>query len=107
MENRKVKFDANDQLSNAIELSCKEDQITWLIFSVFWPANALLLVALFTTGDLPTRNVGIIVSGIGFILSVIWTIIQIRAIAHLRFFETVIDRIESKYIDIPKDVAVS
>ncbi|MGD0339923.1 MAG: hypothetical protein ABSB78_14175 [Bacteroidota bacterium] len=100
-------FDACSQLANAIQLSCKQDQITWAIFGVFWPANALLLVALFTTGDFPKQNVGIVVSIVGFILSVVWTLIQYRALAHLVFFESVIQRIETKYINLPSEVSVS
>lgn len=100
-------FDAQSQLANAVQLSCKQDQITWAIFGVFWPANALLLVALFTTGNLPEKTVGIVVSLVGFVLSVVWTLIQYRALAHLVFFESVIQQIESKYLNIPIDATVS
>jgi hypothetical protein len=53
------------QLGNAVALAAKQDQIVWAVFGVFWAANAVLLVALFTTGDLPKRSVGLVVSIVG------------------------------------------
>ena len=41
------------QLANAVALVGKQDQIVWAIFGIFWAANAVLVVALFTTGALP------------------------------------------------------
>jgi hypothetical protein len=66
-----------NQLSNAVALVAKQDQIVWAVFGVFWAANAVLLVALFTTGKLPEQSVGIIVSGVGLALSVVWLAIDI------------------------------
>jgi len=65
------------------------------------------LVALFTTGDLPSRVVGIIVSTVGALLSMVWALIQLRAIAHLDYYEAIIDRIEEQYLHIPADIAIS
>jgi hypothetical protein len=100
-------FDPWEQLANAVQLVAKQDQVTWTIFGVFWPANALLLVALFTTGALPAPVIGIVVSVVGLILSIVWTLIQYRAIAHLEFYEALIHRIEEKYLQIPPDVSLS
>lgn len=107
-QNRKPKsFNPYSQLANAVQLTAEQDQIVWTVFGVFWAANAVLLITLFTEGKLPVRNVGIIVSAVGVVLSAIWAIIQLRALAHLRFYDSVIHRIEEKYIDIPQEVALS
>ena len=46
------------QLTNALNLRSSQDQVLWSIFGAFWGANAILLVALFTTGKLPEETVG-------------------------------------------------
>ena len=98
---------SSEQLANLVALLAKQDQISWTIYGLFWPANALLLVALFTTGDLPTQVVGIVVSVVGVVLSMVWTVIQFRAIAHLDYYEAIIDRIEEQYVHVPTDIAIS
>ena len=95
------------QLENLVVLVAKEDQIVWTIFGVFWAANAVLLVALFTTGGTPSANFEAIISVAGTILSIIWFIIQRRAIRWLSYYETVIYRIEKEFLDIPPDIALS
>ena len=60
------------QLTNAINLRASKDQVLWSIFGAFWGANAILLVALFTTGKPPVESVGAVVSIVGFSLSLIW-----------------------------------
>jgi hypothetical protein len=89
------------QLQNAVALAAKQDQIVWTIFGVFWAANAVLLVALFTTGDLPKRPVGLVVSIAGLAISLVWTVIQKRAIAWLRFYETVMSDLEGTHLQVP------
>jgi hypothetical protein len=100
-------FDPVSHLQNAVQLVSKQDQITWTVFNIFWPANALLLVALFTTGRLPSRLVGIVVCAVGLALSVVWTVIQFRAMAHLEFYEAIVNRIEKSYLRVPVDIALS
>ena len=82
------------QLGHAVALAAKQDQIVWTVFGVFWAANAVLLVALFTTGDLPKRPAGLIVSIVGLAISVVWAAIQIRAIAWLNFYDEVMKKLE-------------
>jgi hypothetical protein len=96
-----------NQLGHAVTMAAKEDQIIWTIFGVFWAANAVLLVALFTTGQLPTTQIGIVVSVTGTILSCVWFIIQQRAIRWLKYYEMIIFRLEDKYLKIPPDVTLS
>lgn len=57
-----VQRDYSCQLSNAVALASTTNQIVWTVFGIFWAANAVLLVALFTTGDLPHRTPGLVVS---------------------------------------------
>ncbi len=94
------------QLTNAINLSTREDQVLWSIFGVFWGANAILLVALFTTGSLPSPAVGIVVSAVGVSLSFTWHIIQRRALGHLERFEELIRKLEEK-LGFHPDYAIS
>ena len=84
-----------------------EDQIIWTIFGTFWATNAILLVALFSTGKLPeTPVVGVIVSGVGFALSGVWHLIQKRALVHLERFEELVQKFETK-LRFPPDLALS
>ena len=95
------------QLANAVQLASKQDQIAWTIFGVFWPANAILLIALFTTGGLPSPLVGVVVSVAGLVFSIVWAIIQHRAIAYLNFYEAIIHRIEEHHLGVPPEIAIS
>lgn len=94
-----------NQLSNAVVLVAKQDQIVWAVFGAFWAANAVLLVALFTTGKLPEQSVGAIVSGVGLALSVVWLAIEHRAMAWLRFYEGILRELERNYLYIPLSIA--
>ena len=99
--------DYSGQLSNAVALASTTNQIVWTVFGIFWAANAVLLVALFTTGDLPRRTPGLVVAAVGLALSAVWFLIQLRAILYLGFYEGVIRELESKYLKIPAAVALS
>jgi hypothetical protein len=81
--------DLASQLANAVALVAKEDQVVWTIFGVFWAANVLLLGALFVTGSLPHRVVGVTLSGVGVAFCLVWTLIQWRALHFLAFYERV------------------
>jgi hypothetical protein len=95
-----------NQLGHAVSMAAKEDQIVWAIFGVFWAANAVLLVALFTTGALPSPPVGIVVSASGAALSWVWFLIQRRAIGWLSYYERIIRELEEKLL-VPHAVALS
>lgn len=85
-----------NQLSNAISLRSSQDQVLWSIFGAFWATNAILLVALFNTGQPPGKLVGIVVSVVGFVISVTWHELWMRALGHVRRHETLMERIERK-----------
>ena len=95
-----------NQLGNVVTMAAKEDQIIWAIFAVFWAANAVLLVALFTTGAIPKDNVVMIISFVGLVLSLIWFFIQRRAIKWLIYYENIINRIEDE-LKIPDHISIS
>lgn len=82
------------QLANAVALISKQDQILWAIFSVFWGANALLLVALFDGGKWPAGSVGAFISLFGFLMSAVWHEMLIRGIGHLDRFENLAEILE-------------
>ena len=85
------------QLNNALSMCANEDQIIWSVFGTFWAANAILLVALFSTGKLPESPfVGPAVSAVGALLSLVWHLIQRRALGHLERFEDLVQRLEEQ-----------
>ena len=95
------------QLSNAITMQAKQDQIIWTIFSVFWAANVLLVVALFSTGHIPDNIIVVLlISIVGIVLSLIWYIIQVRAINWLEYYEIITKEIEDK-LEIPNNYSIS
>jgi len=96
-----------NQLGNVVALASKQDQIAWTIFGIFWAANAILLVALFTTGNLPQRPVGLVISFVGFLLSIVWFVIQRRAVNLLTYYEEIIKNLEYQHLHIPTQVAIS
>lgn len=83
-----------DQLRNTTTMVVSQDRSVWSIFGIFWAANAVLLVALFRTGEMPTGLVGKSVSGVGMLLSLAWLSIQQRALAYLHRYEDLAERIE-------------
>ncbi|OFW00137.1 MAG: hypothetical protein A3G20_08125 [Acidobacteria bacterium RIFCSPLOWO2_12_FULL_59_11] len=99
------KSDLWNQLGNAVTLVAKQDQIVWAVFGVFWAANAVLLVALFTSGDLPKRPVGFVVSIVGIALSLVWLACERRAVAWLRFYEAIVKGLEQNHLHVPPSVA--
>ena len=82
------------QLENAIALRSTQDQILWTLFGIFWASNAVLLVALFTTGKLPDPAVGLVVAVVGVALCTAWALIRRRALGHLVRDEKLMDKIE-------------
>jgi hypothetical protein len=83
-----------------------KDARTCAVFGVFWAAGAVLLVALFNNGQGPNRPVGMIVSSTGVILSLVWTLLQLRAIGYLHFYDAIVEEIETR-LSIDPDIAVS
>ena len=88
-------------------MQAKQDQIIWTIFSVFWAANVLLVVALFSTGHIPDNIIVVLlISIVGIVLSLIWYIIQVRAINWLEYYEIITKEIEDK-LEIPNNYSIS
>ena len=99
---------ARAQLPHAVALAAKQDQIVWTIFGIFWTANAVLLVELFTSGQLPMRAAAIAISAFGSVLSLLWSVIQFRSVAGFRYYEAIIQRLESAdFLDVPRAIALS
>jgi hypothetical protein len=96
-----------NQLTNAVTLVIKEDQIVWTIFGIFWAANVLLLGALFVTGDLPHRSVGLVVALIGILLSAMWWLVQTRALRYLAFYEAVQHALEAILLKDTPELSLS
>lgn len=93
------------QLANAINLRSSQDQVLWTITGIFSAANAVLLVALFSNGGLPTEPiVGVILSLVGLLMSVIWFCIQGRAIRRIKYYERVIDKIERDLLGLSREL---
>jgi hypothetical protein len=81
--------------------------VLWSIFGTFWAANAILLVALFTTGKLPEdANVGLVVSTVGVLISLAWGTIQRRALGHVKRHEALMSKLEER-LALDRDFAVS
>lgn len=94
------------QLNNAIHLRSAQDQVLWSIFGVFWAANAILLVALFQNGQIPASAIGIVISVVGALLSLVWHQIQGRALGNVFKHEALIERLELR-LEIPENLATS
>lgn len=82
---------AERQLENGIAMRSAQDQVLWSIFGAFWGSNAILLVALFQTGDFPRRAcVGFVIALVGTAFALLWAGVQARALHHIERHESVI-----------------
>lgn len=93
-------------MASAISLATSTNQIVWTIFGIFWAANAVLLVTLFTAGGMPTPLVAAVVSVVGFALSVIWFFVQRRGLRYLGFYDGVVQELEET-LEVPEKVSLS
>lgn len=85
------------RLGNAVNVHNKQDQIYWTVFGIFWPTNAILLMALFPNGDLPrARWLAFVVSLVGFTTCCVWDKVQVRVLGHMERIERTIDRAEAR-----------
>lgn len=84
------------QLQNALAKRSSQDQVIWSIFGIFWAANALLFVAVFTSnGKILEGLVVSIVSIIGIFTSIVWRFLLRRAINHIELDENLMSHIEN------------
>jgi len=84
-------------LQNSSNLRTGQDQVVWRIFGSFWSTNALLLISMFSIGDKwNIYEVGIIISSIGILISIVWTLIQKRSIDRIKMHEDSMIYIENQ-----------
>jgi hypothetical protein len=74
--------------------------VLWTVYGLFSASNSLFLVALFQTGHFPDASVGVVVSAVGVTLSVVWILIQYRAIAHIENYERIINSVDSELLKV-------
>ena len=95
--------DLLEQWKFANQLKMHQDNLSWVIFSIFWAANAFLLVAVFQNSDARfTLMKWIVIPLFGIVLSVFWYFIQARVITFKNFYENLVDRFEINH-NIPKE----
>ena len=95
-----------DQLTRASDLRSNQDSVLWSVIGAFAKTNAVLFVALFTTGKLPDDIVGFIISLFSCVLMVVWYLLLKKALFHLVRHEKLMKRIEDK-LNISLDLSCS
>ncbi len=84
-----------EQWKIANNLKMHEDHLLWFISSIFWAANALLLVALFqTSSQFFTLMKWIIIPLFGLGLSIFWYLVGAHVLGYTFFYENLVGRIE-------------
>ena len=95
------------QLAIAAGRRSSEDQTLWTSFYTFLAANAVLLVALFPTGEFPKKpQVTFVIAGAGAVMSLLWCAIQRRALGHIAYHDDLIRVIENQ-LEVPSKFAIS
>ncbi len=92
----------NDQLNRVVGVRSSEDSITWNIFGIFWAANAILLVALFSNGGIARLPVGIIVCCVGSVMALSAYLLQDRGLRFIEYYEATIENLERELKIEPK-----
>jgi hypothetical protein len=73
----------------------QQAQVLWLVFAAFWPTNAILLAALFrSAGQTLPPKMGAITAPCGVFVSIVWFLIQRRALGHVKKIEAIAEAIE-------------
>ncbi len=83
-------------LQNFSSLRTGQDQVMWSIIGSFWTANSVLIVCIFTSQENIFHQSGITVSIVGFVISLVWNLIQNRALKRIIIYEDAIKEIEEK-----------
>jgi hypothetical protein len=83
-------------LQNFSNLRTGQDQVMWSIIGAFWTTNSVLIVSIFSARENVFLIAGITVSLVGFSISLIWNIIQNRALNRIILYENSIKDIETK-----------
>ena len=92
-----------EQLKIANDLKTHEDQLYWSVFSMFWAANALLLVAIFQNTNPPFTSIKwLVIPFFGISISIIWYRISFRIMGYQEFYENLVARLEEEIFKIPE-----
>ena len=95
------------QLGHATTIVASRGQVLWTQSSVFWAANAVLLVALFQGGEPPKKDVvGFLISATALGLTIVWRLLQDRMIGLLKCDEELLTTIQ-KHLNIEDQLIVS
>ena len=87
------------QLDLIVSSRVGQDQTTWTIFSIFWAAQVLLVGVLFQGPKFPPHPVaGLLVSILGFFMSMAWGLTQERSLLHLERFEQLTKVLEDELL---------
>lgn len=103
MGNLKKELTPNQLLTQLqILLRSAQDQVLWTMFGIFWAANAILIVAVFNTGELPDEPwiTGVIAS-VGALMCLVWHWVQSRALGNVIKHERLMQRLEKSFIPEP------
>jgi hypothetical protein len=102
MSDTKDITDLSNQLAIANGLRTNEHTIIWVVFSIFLATNVILLGVLFqnTSGDV-NRFRMVVISYWGVFLSVIWLIVEYRAVKKILFYESLVANLENE-LQIPE-----
>lgn len=82
-------------LQNHSQLRTGQDQVLWSIFGAFWATQGLLLVSIFSASNYQDK-VGLVISCIGIIVSIVWVLIQYRALKRMEKYENALKEIEQR-----------
>ena len=85
------------QLGNVISLRSSEDSLLWTGFGIFWGANAVLFVPMFTV-DSSKTNLIVVVPFVGIAMSVLWYLIQRHTLGHIRMHEDLMKRLQERLL---------
>jgi hypothetical protein len=86
--------DLSAQLLAATQLMAASQRMAWQLFGAFCVTNAMLLIALFASGEVPVPLVGVVVSGAGLVLSGVSWLLMRQAAGRTHTYAALIGRIE-------------
>jgi Flp pilus assembly protein protease CpaA len=83
-------------LTPAIVLQVTRGEVTRMLRAdALYLGLGLLLVA-----------VGVVVSVVGFALSLVWLVIEHRTVEWVRFYEAIVRELEQKHLNVPPSIAI-
>src|ERR1041384_5395069 len=86
-----------EQLKNAVALTTNQEKIVWTVFGVFLASQGVVVSGIVRNGGpLNGPLASFFLSICGFGLSIVWFLIQKRAIGHLKRYEELVFNIEMR-----------